>query len=172
MESVNPLNILNLLMSDYEQNFQLSDSPSESDKMLKTVIKDFLDVQIDQAGSRISAAEKDLQYELPIGVSTFDQLEKSIAETNLFHGHSEADFESTPNDRLTVPVSSGTEPSSHELFVPRIPNPKVAPNQAADFTFKKRAVGYWTNVSSKKRRSLASVQDKFRKVTSTRQLRE
>ncbi|GAU94404.1 hypothetical protein RvY_06183 [Ramazzottius varieornatus] len=101
MESVNPLNISNLLMSDYEQHFQLSDSPSESDTMLKTLIKDFLDVQIDQAGSPISATEEDLQYELRIGVSTFDQLEKSIAETNLFHGHSEADFESTPNDRLT-----------------------------------------------------------------------
>ncbi|GAU92892.1 hypothetical protein RvY_04913 [Ramazzottius varieornatus] len=146
MESVNPLNILNLLLFDYEQHFQLSDSPSESDKMLRILIKDFLDVQIDQAGSSISATE-DLQYELPIGVSTFDQLEKSIAETNLFHGRSEADFESTPNDRLTEPASSGTEPSAHELFVPRIPNPK-------------------------KRRSLASVQDKFREVASTRQLRE
>ncbi|GAV00138.1 hypothetical protein RvY_11029-1 [Ramazzottius varieornatus] len=39
MESVNPLNILNLLLSDYEQHLQLSDSPSESDKMLKTLIE-------------------------------------------------------------------------------------------------------------------------------------
>ncbi|GAV03963.1 hypothetical protein RvY_14317 [Ramazzottius varieornatus] len=101
--------------------------------MLKTLIKDFLDVQLDQAGSAISATEEDLQYELPIGVPTFDQLEKSIAVTNLFHGHSEADFESTPNGRLTGPASLGTEPSSHELFVLRIPNPKVALNQAADF---------------------------------------
>ncbi|GAU99984.1 hypothetical protein RvY_10913 [Ramazzottius varieornatus] len=131
MESVNPLNLKPTAVG---QHFQLSDSPSESDKMLKTLIKDFLDVQIDQAGSPISATEEDHQYELPIGVSTFDQLEKSIAETNLFHGHSEAHFESTPNDRLTEPASSGTEPSSHEL--------------------------------------LASVQDKFRKVTSNRQLRE
>ncbi|GAU98204.1 hypothetical protein RvY_09382 [Ramazzottius varieornatus] len=81
MESVNPFNILNLLLSDYEQHFQLSDSPSESDTMLKTLIKDFLDVQIDQDGSSISATEENLQYELLIGVSTSDQLGKSIAKT-------------------------------------------------------------------------------------------
>ncbi|GAU90446.1 hypothetical protein RvY_02860 [Ramazzottius varieornatus] len=90
MESVDPINILNLLLSDYAQHFQLRDSPSESDKMLKTLIKDFLDVQIDQAGSPMSATEDDIQYKLSIGVSTFDQLKQSIAETNLFHGHSEA----------------------------------------------------------------------------------
>ncbi|GAU97240.1 hypothetical protein RvY_08571 [Ramazzottius varieornatus] len=121
MDSVNPLNILKLLQSDYEQHFQLSDSPSEFDRMLKTIIKD---VQIDLAGSPISAIEEDLAYELPVGVLTFDELEKSMAETNLLHGHSEADFESIPNDRLTEPASGGTEPSSHELFVPRIPNHK------------------------------------------------
>ncbi|GAU90554.1 hypothetical protein RvY_02956 [Ramazzottius varieornatus] len=157
MESGNLLYILHLLLPDYEQHFPLSDSPSESHKMLKTLIKDFLDVQIDQAGSPMSATEEVLQDEFPIGVSTFDQLETSIGKTDLFHGHSEADFESTPNDRLTEPASSGTEPSSHELFVPRTPNPKVAPNQAADFAYTKRAVGYWTNVSSKKRRSQSPV---------------
>ncbi|GAV04826.1 hypothetical protein RvY_15046 [Ramazzottius varieornatus] len=60
MDSVNPLNILKLLQSDYEQHFQLCDSPSEFDRMLKTIIKDFLDVQIDLAGSPISAIEEDL----------------------------------------------------------------------------------------------------------------
>ncbi|GAV05882.1 hypothetical protein RvY_15945 [Ramazzottius varieornatus] len=39
MESVNPLNILNLLLPDYEQHFQLSDSPSESDKTGRRVPK-------------------------------------------------------------------------------------------------------------------------------------
>ncbi|GAV08483.1 hypothetical protein RvY_18166 [Ramazzottius varieornatus] len=78
-KTFNHHNILNLPLSDYEQHSQLSDSPNESDKKLKTLINDFLDVQIDQAGSPILATE-DLQYELLIGVSTFDQLEKSIAE--------------------------------------------------------------------------------------------
>ncbi|GAV00668.1 hypothetical protein RvY_11486 [Ramazzottius varieornatus] len=112
MDSVNPLNILKLLQSDYEQHFQLSDSPSEFDRMLKTIIK----VKIDLAGSPISAIEEDLAYELPVGMLTFDELEESMAETNLLHGHSEADFESIPNDRLTKPATGGTEPSSDELY--------------------------------------------------------
>ncbi|GAU95569.1 hypothetical protein RvY_07168 [Ramazzottius varieornatus] len=39
MDPVNPFNILKLLQSDYEQHFQLSDPPSEFDRMLKTFIK-------------------------------------------------------------------------------------------------------------------------------------
>ncbi|GAV01559.1 hypothetical protein RvY_12253 [Ramazzottius varieornatus] len=54
----------------------------------------------------------------------------------------------------------------------RIPNHKVTSTQAADLAYKKRAVAYCINVSSKQRRSLSSVQKLFRKVTSTRQLRE
>ncbi|GAU87649.1 hypothetical protein RvY_00464 [Ramazzottius varieornatus] len=116
MDSINPLNILKLLKMDYEQDFQPNDSPSDHDKLLKALIKDFLDIHINQAGSPILAIEDDLQYELQIGMPTFAEFEKSVTENKLLTGHREADFEPTPNDRLGQPDSSATEPSSHELY--------------------------------------------------------
>ncbi|GAV03080.1 hypothetical protein RvY_13562 [Ramazzottius varieornatus] len=149
MDSINPLNILKLLEMDYEQDFQPHDSPSDHDKLLKALIKDFLDIHINQAGSPILAIEDDLQYELQTSMPTFQEFEKSVAENNLLTGHREADFEPTPNDRLGEPDSSATEPSSHELFVPRIPDPKVPSSQAADLDYKKRAVRFWSSVITK-----------------------
>ncbi|GAU97070.1 hypothetical protein RvY_08429 [Ramazzottius varieornatus] len=112
---------------------------NDHDKLLKALIKDFLDIHINQGGSPILAIEDDLQYELQISMPTFEEVEKSVAEHNLLTGHREADFEPTTNDRLGEPDSSATEPSSHELFVPRIPDPKVPSSQAADLDYKKRA---------------------------------
>ncbi|GAV09652.1 hypothetical protein RvY_19156 [Ramazzottius varieornatus] len=146
MDSINPLNILKLLEMDYEQDFQPNDSPSDHDKLLKALIKgihlkpirihhslaDFLDIHINEAGSPILAIEDDLQYELQISMPTFEEFEKSVAENNLLTGHREAHFEPTPNDRLGEPDSSATEPSSYELFVPRLPDPKVLSSQVAD----------------------------------------
>ncbi|GAU98530.1 hypothetical protein RvY_09663-1 [Ramazzottius varieornatus] len=103
---------------------------------------------------------------------TFAEFEKSVAENNLLTGHREADFEPTPNDRLGEPDSSATELSSHKLFVPRIPDPKVPSSQAADLDYKKRAVRFWSNAITKKRRSLSSFEVLFKKVTSVCQLNE
>ncbi|GAV03996.1 hypothetical protein RvY_14344 [Ramazzottius varieornatus] len=79
MDSINPLNILKLLEMDYEQDFQPNDSPSDHDKLLKALIKDFLDIHINQAGSPILAIEDDLQYELQISMPTFEEL-KSLSQ--------------------------------------------------------------------------------------------
>ncbi|GAU93169.1 hypothetical protein RvY_05149 [Ramazzottius varieornatus] len=141
MDSINPLNISKLLEMDYEHDFQPNDSPSDHDKLLKVWYQryDFLDIHINQAGSPILAIEDNLQYELQISLPTFEEFEKSVAKNNLLTGHREADFEPTPNDRLGELDSSATEPSSHELFVPTIPDPKVPSRQAADLDYKKRA---------------------------------
>ncbi|GAU90233.1 hypothetical protein RvY_02681 [Ramazzottius varieornatus] len=146
MGSIDPLSILMLLEMDYEQDFQPNDSPSDHDKLLKAFIKDqYADVR---------------------------RVEKSVAENSPLTGHREADSEPTPNDRLGEPDSSATEPSSHELFVPRILDPKVPSSQAADLDHEKRALQFWSNAITKKRRSLSSVQVLFKKVTSVRQLNE
>ncbi|GAV08016.1 hypothetical protein RvY_17774 [Ramazzottius varieornatus] len=110
MDSVNPMNILKLPETDYEQHFQSSDTSSAAGQLLKTLIKD--------------------------------------------------DFEAAADDRLTnyEPPSNETEPSSHELFFPRMPNPRVPFDQAADVDYKKRAVNFWTEPVTKKRRSLSSLQ--------------
>ncbi|GAU98640.1 hypothetical protein RvY_09759 [Ramazzottius varieornatus] len=167
MESVNPLNILRLLEVDYEQRYQPTASPSESDKLLRLIIKEFLDNHIVQFHAPAVNIEEDLEYERQLDVSTFEELEESVANGNLLNGHDEADFESVQDDRLYEPVSSATEPSSHELFIPRIPDPKVAASQAASLDYKKRAVSYWRS-TKRKRRGLASVQKAFSKVTSAR----
>ncbi|GAU98745.1 hypothetical protein RvY_09853 [Ramazzottius varieornatus] len=171
MESVNPLNILRLLEVDYEQRYQPTASPSESDKLLRLIIKEFLDNHIVQFHAPAFNVEEDLEYERQLDVSTFEELEESVANGNLLNGHDEADFESVQDDRLYEPVSSATEPSSHELFIPRIPDPKVAASQAASLDYNKRAVSYWRS-TKRKRRGLTSVQKAFSKVTSARELSE
>ncbi|GAU87218.1 hypothetical protein RvY_00101 [Ramazzottius varieornatus] len=68
MDPVNPFSILKLLQSDYEQYFQLSDPPSEFNRMLKTFIKD---VQIDLAGNTIPP--KGTGHIQPLDVLRFDR---------------------------------------------------------------------------------------------------
>ncbi|GAV09660.1 hypothetical protein RvY_19162 [Ramazzottius varieornatus] len=63
--------------------------------------------------------------------------------------------------RHTQAPASPTEPSSHELFFPRIPDPRVLFDQAADVDYKKRAVNFWPEPVTKKRRSLSCVQKIF-----------
>ncbi|GAU94779.1 hypothetical protein RvY_06496 [Ramazzottius varieornatus] len=140
MESVIPLNILRLLEVDYEQRYQPTASPSESDKLLRLIIKEFLDNHIVQFHAPAVNVEEDLEYERQLDVSTFEELEESVPNGNLLNGHDEADFESVQDDRLYEPVSSATEPSSHELFIPRIPDPKVEASQAASLDYKKQGL--------------------------------
>ncbi|GAV00086.1 hypothetical protein RvY_10984 [Ramazzottius varieornatus] len=98
-----------------------------------------------------------------------EDYEASVVQCNLLNGRSEADFDVTEPDRLLEPVSSGTEPS-HELYIPRLPNPKLPVDQLVNVEYKKRAVTYWRNAVKKKRLTLATVQRSFGKVTSIRQL--
>ncbi|GAU98036.1 hypothetical protein RvY_09239 [Ramazzottius varieornatus] len=142
MHTVCPMKILKLLETGYGQHFKPSDSPSAADKPLKTLVKEFLDTHLSQAGCPVLPTEEDLRFQLATRTSKFDEFEKSIAETNLLTGYTEDDFDATPDDRLTnyEPLSNETEPSSHELFFPRIPDPKVPFDQAADVDYKKRAL--------------------------------
>ncbi|GAU94027.1 hypothetical protein RvY_05875 [Ramazzottius varieornatus] len=43
MDSVNPMNVLKLLEEDYKQLFQLDGQPSEADKQLEELVKEFMD---------------------------------------------------------------------------------------------------------------------------------
>ncbi|GAU89478.1 hypothetical protein RvY_02025 [Ramazzottius varieornatus] len=144
MDSVNPMNILKPLETEYEQHFQSRDTPSATDQLLKTLIIGFLDTHISQGGCPVLATEEDLQYEVPNNFSTFDESQKSIAETNPLNSHTEDGFEAAADDRLTnyEPPSNETEPSSRELFFPTIPDPRVPFDQAADVDYKKRAVNF------------------------------
>ncbi|GAU99279.1 hypothetical protein RvY_10305 [Ramazzottius varieornatus] len=150
MDAVNPMNVLKLLEVDYRQSFQLDDAPSEADKLLKEVLKD-------------------LQCDLQIDHATFEDFKKSIISFNLLSAYDEAEFD---DNVTTEPPSSGTEPSSHELFVPQIPDLRTVPSQMIDLDYKKRSVAFWRNATSKKRRSLTAVQNRFTKVTSVRQLQD
>ncbi|GAU91459.1 hypothetical protein RvY_03707 [Ramazzottius varieornatus] len=166
MNSVNPMNVMKLLEEDYKQLFQLDGQPSEADKQLKELVKEFMDVKINRSGSSSLALEEDLQYELQTDMQTFDEFEKLVANQL-----AEPDENPSQEDKVE-PLSSGTEPSSNEFHVPRIPNPKQPPRNAVTLDYKKRSVAFWRNVATKKRRSLSCVQTKFKKVTSIRQLQE
>ncbi|GAU93447.1 hypothetical protein RvY_05386 [Ramazzottius varieornatus] len=148
------MNVLKLLEVDYRQTFQLDDAPSEADKLLKEVLE---------------AIEEDLQCDLQIDHATFEDFEKSIISFNLLSALDEAEFD---DNVTTEPPSSGTEPSSHELFVPKIPDPRAEPSQMIDLDYEKRSVAFWRNATSKKRRSLTAVQNRFTRVTSVRQLQD
>ncbi|GAU94843.1 hypothetical protein RvY_06551 [Ramazzottius varieornatus] len=100
---------------------------------------------------------------------TFQLDDALTSNFNLLSAPDEAEFD----DNLTTePPSSGTEPSSHELFVPKIPDPRAEPSQMIDLDYKKRSVAFWKNATSKKRRSLTAVQYRFTRVTSVRQLQD
>ncbi|GAU99680.1 hypothetical protein RvY_10641 [Ramazzottius varieornatus] len=92
MDTVYPMNILNLLETEYGQHFQPSDSHNQA------------------AGCSVLPTEEDLRFRLPTNTSTVDEFEKSFAITNLLNGYTDA----TPDDRLTnyEPLSNETEPSS------------------------------------------------------------
>ncbi|GAU90948.1 hypothetical protein RvY_03295 [Ramazzottius varieornatus] len=164
MDSVNPMNVLKLLEEDYKQLFQLDGQPSEADKQLKELVKEFMDVKINRAGSSSLALEEDLQYELQTDMQTFDEFEKLVAASNQL---AEPDENPSQEDEVVEPLSSGTEPSSNEFYVPRIPNPKQPPSNAVTLDYKKRSVdsGGINDVAFR-------VQTKFKKVTSIRQLQE
>ncbi|GAV09407.1 hypothetical protein RvY_18954 [Ramazzottius varieornatus] len=138
---------------DYKLHYRIDDFPSEADRQFKDIVKE------------------DLQYDLLIRVESFEDYEASVVQCNLLSGRSEADFDVTePENRLLEPVFSGTEPSSHELYIPRLPNPKLPVDQLVNLEYKKRAVTYWRNAVKKKRPTLATVQRSFGKLTSIRQL--
>ncbi|GAV08542.1 LOW QUALITY PROTEIN: hypothetical protein RvY_18215 [Ramazzottius varieornatus] len=167
MESINLLNVIKLLEWDYKLHYRIDDFPSEADRQFKDIVKDFIDSKITQSFTPVYAVEEDLQYDLQIRVESFEDYEASC---NLLNGRSEADLDVKEPDRLLEPVSSGTEPSSHELYIPRLPNPKLPVDQLVNLEYKKRAVTYWRNAVKKKRLTLATVQRSFGKVTSIRQL--
>ncbi|GAU88554.1 hypothetical protein RvY_01235 [Ramazzottius varieornatus] len=102
-------------------------------------------------------------------MQTFDEFEKLVAASNQL---AEPDENPSQEDKVVEPLFSGTEPSSNEFYVPRIPNRKHPPSNAVTLDYKKRSVDFWRNVATKKRRSLSCVQTKFKKVTSIRQLQE
>ncbi|GAU90491.1 hypothetical protein RvY_02898 [Ramazzottius varieornatus] len=162
MDSVNPMNVLKLLKEDYKQLFQLDGQPSEADKQLKELVKEFMDVKINQAGSSSLALEEDLQYELQTDMQTFDEFEKLVAASNQL---AEPDENPSQEDKVVEPLSSGTEPSSNEFYVPRLPNPKQPPSNAVTLDYKKRSVDSGGI-------SLRRNDTKFKKVTSIRQLQE
>ncbi|GAV08667.1 hypothetical protein RvY_18326 [Ramazzottius varieornatus] len=157
MESINLLNVIKLLEWDYKLHYRIDDFPGEADRQFKDIVKDFID-------------SKTTQSVTPIRVESFEDYEASVVQCNLLNGRSEADFNVTEPDRLLEPVSSETEPSSHELYIPRLPNPKLPVDQLVNLEYKKRAVTYWRNAVKKKRLTLAAVQRGFGKVTSIRQL--
>ncbi|GAV10027.1 hypothetical protein RvY_19517, partial [Ramazzottius varieornatus] len=163
MDSVNPMNVLKLLEEEYKQLFQLDGQLSEADKQLKELVKEFMDFKINRAGSSSLALEEDLQYELQTDMQTFDEFEKLVAASNQL---AEPDANPSQEDKVVEPLSSGTEPSSNEFYVPRIPNPKQPPSNAVTLDYKKRSVDFWRNVATKQRRSLSCVQTKFEKGTS------
>ncbi|GAU88665.1 hypothetical protein RvY_01316 [Ramazzottius varieornatus] len=157
MESINLLNVIKLLEWHYKLHYRIDDFLSEADRQFKDIVKDFIDSKITQSVTPVYAVEEDLQYDLQI-------------RCNLLNGRSEADFDVTEPDRLLEPISSGTEPSSHELYIPRLSNPKLPVNQLVNLEYKKRAVTYWRNAVKKKLLMLATVQRSFGKVTCIRQL--
>ncbi|GAU93974.1 hypothetical protein RvY_05824 [Ramazzottius varieornatus] len=160
MVSINLLNFIKLLEWDYKLHYRIDDFPSEADRQFKDIIT--------QSVTPVYAVEEDLQYDLQIRVESFEDYEASAVQCNLLNGRSEADFDVTEPDRLLEPVSSGTEPSSHELCIPRLPNPKLPVDQLVNLEYKKRA----RNAVKKTRLTLATVQRSFGKVTSIRQLYE
>ncbi|GAU91466.1 LOW QUALITY PROTEIN: hypothetical protein RvY_03712 [Ramazzottius varieornatus] len=168
MESINLLNFIKLLEWDYKLHYLIDDFPSEADRQFKDIVKDFIDSKITQSVTPVYAVEEDLQYDLQIRVESFEDYEASVVQCNLLNGRSEADFDVTEPNRLLEPVSSGTEPSSHELYIPRLPNPSF--QWIINLEYKKRAVTYWRNAVKKKRLTLVTVQRSFGKVTSIRQL--
>ncbi|GAV00909.1 hypothetical protein RvY_11692 [Ramazzottius varieornatus] len=101
MDTVNPMNILKLLETEYGQHFQPSDSSSAADKLLKTRVKESLDTHLSQAVCPVLPTEENLQFQLPTNTFTFDKFEKSMVETYLLNAYTEDDFDATPNDRLT-----------------------------------------------------------------------
>ncbi|GAU95248.1 hypothetical protein RvY_06896 [Ramazzottius varieornatus] len=166
MESINLLNVIQLLEWDYKLHYCIDDFPSEADRQFKDIVKDFIDSKITQSVTPVYAVEEDLQS----ASSHFQDYEASVVQCNLLNGRSEADFDVTEPDRLLEPVSSGTEPSPHELYIPRLPNPKLPVDQLVNLEHKKRAITYWRNAVKKKRLTLATVRRSFGKVTSIRQL--
>ncbi|GAV06941.1 hypothetical protein RvY_16849 [Ramazzottius varieornatus] len=168
MDAVNPMNVLKLLEVDCRQTFQLDDAPSEADKLLKEVLKGLIDEKVAGTDTPLRAIE-DLQCDLQIDHATFEGFEKSIISFNLLSAPDEAEFD---DNVTTEPSSSGTEPSSYELFVPKIPDPRAEPSLMIDLDYKKRSVAFWRNATSKKRRSLTAVQNRFTRVTSVLQLQD
>ncbi|GAU98408.1 hypothetical protein RvY_09560 [Ramazzottius varieornatus] len=166
MESINLLNVIKLLEWDYKVHYRIDDFPSEADRQFKDIVKDFIDLKITESVTPVYAVEEDLQYDLQMRV----KLRGICCPVQLLNGQSEADFDVTEPDRLLEPVSSGTEPSSHELYIPRLPNPKLPVDQLVNLEYKKRAVTYLRNAVKKKRLTLATAQRSFGKVTSIRQL--
>ncbi|GAU90516.1 LOW QUALITY PROTEIN: hypothetical protein RvY_02922 [Ramazzottius varieornatus] len=135
MDSVNPMNVLKLLEEDYKQLCQLDGQPREADKQLKELVKEFMDVKINRAGSSLLALEEDLHYELQTDMRTFDKFEKLVAASNQL---AEPDENPSQEDKVVEPLSSGTEPSSNKFYVPRITNPKQPPKNAVTLDYKKR----------------------------------
>ncbi|GAV06574.1 hypothetical protein RvY_16540 [Ramazzottius varieornatus] len=172
MQSINLLNVIKLLEWDYKLHYRIDDFPSAADGQFKEIVRGNLAVELknNSCVTPVYAVEEDLQYDLQIRVESFEDYEASVVQCNLLNGRSEADFDVTEPDRLLEPVSSGTEPSFHELYVPRLPNPKLPVDQLVNLEYKKRAVTYWRNAVKKKRLTLATVQRSFDKVTSIRQL--
>ncbi|GAU94117.1 hypothetical protein RvY_05946 [Ramazzottius varieornatus] len=148
MYSINPLNVLKLLEEEYKLRYQPDDAPSEADKQLKDLIK---------GGPTARRAN-------------VRRIEKTAGDANLLNGSAERYF--FEDDRLNEPVTSDTEPSTHEIFAPRLPDPRVPSSQAVNLDYKKRAVDYWCNATAKKRRSLSSVRNHFTKVRDERQPRD
>ncbi|GAU97302.1 hypothetical protein RvY_08623 [Ramazzottius varieornatus] len=146
MDAVNPMNVLKLLEADYRQTFQLDDAPSEADKLLKEFLKGLIDENVAGTGIPLRAIEEDLQCDLQVDHATFEDFDKSIISFNLLSAPDEADFD---DNVTTEPPSSGTEPSSHELFVPKIPDPRAESSQMIDLNYKKRSVSFWRNATSK-----------------------
>ncbi|GAU88559.1 hypothetical protein RvY_01240 [Ramazzottius varieornatus] len=122
MDAVNPMDVLKLLEVDYGQTFQLDDAPSEADKLLKEVLK--------ERCTPLRAIEEGHQCDLQIDHATFENFKKSIISFNLLSAPDEAEFD---DNVTTDPSSSGTKPSSHELFVPKIPDSRAEPSQMIDF---------------------------------------
>ncbi|GAV06499.1 hypothetical protein RvY_16475 [Ramazzottius varieornatus] len=170
MYSINPLNVLKLLEEEYKLRYQPDDAPSDADKQLKDLIKDLIDIKIARSDSPVLEVEEDLQGDLQLDGLTFDDFEKTAGGADLLNGSAERYF--FEDDRLNEPVTSDTEPSSHEIFVPRLPDSRVPSSQAVNLDYKKRAVDYWCNDTAKKRRSLSSVRNHFTKVRDERQLRD
>ncbi|GAV08557.1 hypothetical protein RvY_18228 [Ramazzottius varieornatus] len=169
MDVVNPINVLKLLEVDYRQTLQPDDAPSEGDKLLKEVLKGLTDEKVARTSTPLRAIEEDLQCDLQIDHATFEDFEKSIISLNLLSAPDEAEFD---DNVTTEPPSSGTEPSQHELFAPKILDSRAEASQMIDLNYKKRSVTFWRNATSKKRRSLTAVQNRFTRVTGVRQFQD
>ncbi|GAV04473.1 hypothetical protein RvY_14743 [Ramazzottius varieornatus] len=189
MASINPVNVLLLLLDDYKPKYSTDTPVNEEELLLRQRLRATID-------SLLSPADDLSPSDMPVPPSVdeaiivkFQPVEEIAVEPETAESEDvdESDFE-TPDEEMAEEKDGPDE--ADLLLQKRLregqpveedpafaePEEEAKPSskgskEVVSFDYKKRAVAYWSNTKTKKRRRLSSVINKFARARNCETLR-